>query len=132
MRAVLIILMIVSVGALSGCIPYRFTARTGTSGAVTDARTGMAVTNAVIILSSGRTSQGPFQFSTNSDVNGMFHIDSEHSWGILPLGPFDPARWHTRITIAAPGYISYCQTNPCTTLGPSVIMLPDVKLEHTP
>jgi hypothetical protein len=132
MRAVLIILMIVSVGIFSGCVPYRFTARTGASGVVTDARTGMAVSNAVITLSSGRTSQGPFQFSTFSDVNGEFHIDSEHSWGILPLGPFDPAGWHTRIIIAAPGYILYCQTNHCTTLGPSVIKLPDVKLEHEP
>ena len=129
---ILRILFLVVALICSGCIPYRFTARTGTSGAVTDARTGTPIFHASVALSSGRTSQGPYRFSTLSDTNGTFHIDAEHSWGILPLGPFDPAGWHTIITITAPGYISFCQTNRCTTLGPSIIKLSDVKLEHEP
>ena len=132
MRAILNILMVVSVAICSGCIPYRFTARTGSSGVITDARTGMAVSQAAVTLSTGRIFQGPCQFSTHSDTNGMFHISAEHGWGILPLGPFTPARWATKIDISAQGYISYSQTYPCSTLGPSVIKLPDVKLEHEP
>ena len=130
---VLNILMIISVTFLSGCIPYRFTARTGTSGVVTDAHTGIAVSQAVITLSSGRTTKGPCQFSTLSDTNGMFNIPAEHCWGILPLGPLYPFRWSTEIEISARGYVSYHRhTFPCSTLGPGLIKLPDVKLEHEP
>jgi hypothetical protein len=133
MRAILNIFIVASMAVWSGCIPYRFTVRTGASGAITDARTGMAVSQAIVILSSGHTpGRGPCQFSTHPDTNGMFHIAAEHTWGMLPLGPFDPARWTTKISISAPGYISFSQAYPCSPLGPSSVKLSDVRLEHEP
>jgi hypothetical protein len=130
LKTILKVFVVVSIAVCSGCIPYRFTARTGVSGTVTDAQTGNGVFQATIALSSRGTTQQPSELVTHSDAYGRYEIPAQRRWGILPIGPLDPARWGTRINVTATGYKSYNESFPCTTVGPSVIKLPDLKLDR--
>lgn len=130
MKSLLNMFIVVSVSMWTGCIPFRSTTRTGVSGSVTDAQTGLAIPHATVTLLANNTCDGPVELSAQSDSVGTFRIPAHRRLGILIIGPLDPLRWSTRITITAPGYVSFDQTYPCSTVGPGVIKLPHIKLEH--
>jgi hypothetical protein len=121
--------LLITVVFCVGCIPYRFTMKTGAVGRVLDAQSGVPVSAAQVSTEANWSSSQHWRLTASTAQDGTFRIEPQRKWGIFILpGMGDPHMWHTMVTVSAPGYQDFTNSYRTGTPGPDVISMGDVKL----
>ena len=116
---------------LAGCFPMRFVSRPGVSGVVLDDSTSRPVANTTVTLRM-KTSDGEVTSttSTTTGAQGAFLIPARHVWWIYFVG-MDFVGYRGTAELEAPGYTGTSLEVHGSPMGPSIVLLGDIRVPKT-